>query len=120
MTIIVRIIIIKIVIMENEIIFSSNFIRYIKSDVYGNPIKVLFKFELLHNYGYTIVYNLYTKGFMAYDSTKPLAPHLKPVVSGEVPYSVLQTFKPQIDERDMGSHGTFKKQNKIRNRTIQI
>ena len=76
--------------------------------------------ERFITFKYTIVYNLYTKGFMAYDSTKPLAPHLKPVVSGEVPYSVLQTFKPQIDERDMGSHGTFKKQNKIRNRTIQI
>ena len=118
MTIIVKKIIIKIVIMENEIILSSNLIKYIKSDVDGNPIKVLFKYEMLHKYGYNIAYNLYTKKFMAHDSTKPLALHLKPVISGEVPYSVIQTFKTQIDERDRGSRATFKTQNKIRNRTL--
>ena len=102
--------------MENEIIISKEFIHYVKYDVDGNPTKVLFKFELLHKYGYDIVYNLYTQDFIAYNSAVPLPRHLKPVVSGEVPYSVCQTFKAQIDEIDVGSL-SFLRTKKLKNKT---
>ena len=104
--------------MENEIILSNKFIQYIKSDVDGNPIKVLFRFELLHKYGYDVVFNLYTQEFIAFNSAIPLPIHLKPVISGEVPYSVCQTFKKQIDETDTGSLA-FLKEKKLRNNLMR-
>ena len=104
--------------MENEIIIFKEFIDNIKYNDDGNPVKVLFKFELLHRFGYDIVYNLYTKKYIAYNSAVPLPRHMKPVISGEVPYSVCQTFKVQNDEIDVGSRIFFRK--KFKNKTQNI